>query len=38
LQREALLRVLNKKEAYVVAHPYPVSLPDLFNAIRPLCR
>ncbi len=38
LQQEALRRVLERKEAYEVCHPYPVSLPSLFDAIRPFCR
>jgi hypothetical protein len=35
-QREVLLRVLNGKPAYSVYHPYPVSIPVLFDAISPL--
>jgi hypothetical protein len=38
LQREILIRVLADKQAYAVYHPYPVSLPALFDAINPLCR
>jgi hypothetical protein len=38
LQREILTRVLADKQAYAVYHPYPVSLPALFDAINPLCR
>ena len=37
LQRETLARVLAGKEAYAVYHPYPVSIPALFDAISPLC-
>ncbi len=36
LQREALVRVLAGKDAYVVYHPYPVPIPSLFDAIGPL--
>jgi hypothetical protein len=36
LQSELLRAALGKKEAYTVAHPYPVSLPDLFEAVSPL--
>jgi hypothetical protein len=35
LQREMLCRMLANKEAYAVYHPYPVSIPALFDAIRP---
>jgi hypothetical protein len=35
LQRSALLRVLDRKETYAVWHPYPVSIPALFDAMRP---
>jgi hypothetical protein len=34
-QREELLRLLSKKEAYTVYHPYPLSLPTLFKAMSP---
>jgi hypothetical protein len=36
LQREMLTRVLTNKKAYEVFHPYPVSIPALFDAISPL--
>jgi hypothetical protein len=36
LQRTVLTRVLADKEAYSVYHPYPVSIPSLFDAISPL--
>jgi hypothetical protein len=36
LQRDTLKKVLAGKEAYVVYHPYPVSIPDLYDAIKPL--
>jgi hypothetical protein len=35
LQRERLTQVLADKEAYAVYHPYPVSIPALFNALSP---
>ena len=35
LQRRRLLEVLEGKDAYAVYHPYPVSIPDLYDAIRP---
>jgi hypothetical protein len=38
LERELLPQALAGKEAYAVYHPYPVSLPALYNAIRPICR
>lgn len=34
-QRDTLKKVLAGKEAYIVAHPYPVSIPDLYVAIKP---
>jgi len=34
-QRQVLQRVLADKEAYTVYHPYPVSIPALFEAINP---
>lgn len=37
LQRRALERVLAGKPAFAVYHPYPVSLPALFDAISPYC-
>lgn len=37
LQREALLKALAGKPAYAVYHPYPVSLPALYEAMRPYC-
>lgn len=36
-QREALARTLAGKPAYVVHHPYPVSLSALFDAMSPYC-
>lgn len=35
-QRALLARALADKEAYVVYHPYPVTIPLLFDAISPL--
>ena len=37
LERESLQRVLAGKACYAVHHPYPVSLPSLFDAMRPHC-
>jgi hypothetical protein len=37
LQAEALHRLLQDKETYCVYHPYPVSIPSLFDAMRPYC-
>lgn len=37
LQYEALQRVVAGKETWAVFHPYPVSLPALYEAIRPHC-
>ena len=37
IQRKILLQVLAGKEAYVVYHPYPFSIPTLFKAIQPYC-
>jgi len=37
LQREALERTLIDKPAFVVHHPYPVSLRALFDAMSPYC-
>lgn len=37
LQRKLLLKILAGKESYVVYHPYPFSIPLLFEAIRPYC-
>ena len=35
LQRVALDRVLEGKDCYEVYHPYPVSIPRLFEAVEP---
>jgi hypothetical protein len=37
LQREALARTLAGKPAYVVHHPYPVSLAALYETMSPYC-
>jgi hypothetical protein len=37
LERESLERVLAGKTCYAVHHPYPVSIPALFDAMGPLC-
>ena len=37
VQRSMLLKILADKEAYVVYHPYPFSIPALFEVIRPYC-
>ena len=34
---EALARAFDGKEAYVVEHPYPVDLGELFEAMAPVC-
>jgi hypothetical protein len=36
LQRERLNQVLAGKDCYAVYHPYPVSIPALFDAVNPL--
>ncbi|HET7743687.1 MAG TPA: hypothetical protein VFK76_03010 [Gaiellaceae bacterium] len=38
LQRERLCQLLAGKPTYAVEHPYPVSIPALFDAISPYCR
>lgn len=35
LQREILMRALSGKTTYAVYHPYPVSIPALYDVIRP---
>jgi hypothetical protein len=37
IQRDLLLKTLAGKEAYAVYHPYPFSIPAMFEAIRPYC-
>ena len=36
VQRQRLLEVLSGKETYALYHPYPVSIPALFDAMHPL--
>jgi hypothetical protein len=36
-QRKMALKTLAGKEAYAIYHPYPFSIPSLFDAIRPYC-
>jgi len=36
-QRRLILRALGNKEAYAIYHPYPFSIPSLFDTIRPYC-
>lgn len=37
IQRTLLLKIFADKEAYAVYHPYPFSIPTLFEAVRPYC-
>ena len=37
VQRETLLKVLAGKDAYAVYHPYPVSIPALYDETHPYC-
>lgn len=37
LQRDGLARALDGKSAHAVYHPYPVSIPALYDAISPFC-
>lgn len=37
IQRRLMLRVMASKEAYAIYHPYPFSIPALFDTIRPYC-
>jgi hypothetical protein len=37
VQRRILLKVLAGKDTYAVYHPYPVSIPALFEVIHPYC-
>jgi hypothetical protein len=37
IQREMVIKALAGKEAYAVYHPYPFSIPSLFETIRPYC-
>jgi hypothetical protein len=36
-QRSLLAQALNGKEAYRILHPYPVSFPTLYEAVKPYC-
>ncbi len=38
LQQRVLFRILENKKAFVVRHPYPVSLPDLYDRIAPFLK
>jgi hypothetical protein len=38
MQGKLLRSALSDKDAYSVSHPYPVSLPAMFEAISPFCR
>jgi hypothetical protein len=37
IQREILTKVMADKETYAVYHPYPFSIPELFEVLRPYC-
>jgi hypothetical protein len=37
IQRRLMLRAFANKEAYAIYHPYPFSIPSLFDIIRPYC-
>jgi hypothetical protein len=37
-ERELLLQMLSGKEAYEVRHPYPFSIPSLYEAMEPYCQ
>jgi hypothetical protein len=37
IQREILTKVMADKETYAVYHPYPFSIPELFEVLRPFC-
>lgn len=37
IQRQMLMKVMADKETYAVYHPYPFSIPELFEVIRPYC-
>lgn len=37
IERSLLLKVLAGKDTFAVHHPYPFSIPSLFEAIRPHC-
>ena len=37
IQRRLVLRAFANKTAYAIYHPYPFSIPSLFDTIRPYC-
>jgi hypothetical protein len=37
IQRRLMLRAVANKEAYAIYHPYPFSIPSLFDTLRPYC-
>ena len=37
IQRRLILRAVANKEAYAIYHPYPFSIPSLFDTLRPYC-
>lgn len=37
IQRKLVLKALTGKDAYALYHPYPFSIPSLFETIRPYC-
>jgi hypothetical protein len=37
IQRKLVLQAFANKEAYAIYHPYPFSIPSLFDIIRPYC-
>lgn len=37
IQRRLILRAIANKEAYAIYHPYPFSIPSLFDILRPYC-
>jgi hypothetical protein len=37
VQRSILLKVLAGKDTHAVYHPYPVSIPTLFDVVHPYC-
>jgi hypothetical protein len=37
IQRRLIRRAVANKEAYAIYHPYPFSIPSLFDTLRPYC-
>ncbi len=37
IQRHILIKVMADKKTYAVYHPYPFSIPELFEVVRPYC-